>query len=493
MARVYISSTYEDLKDHRQAVIAQLRRMHHDVVGMEDYAAQGIRPLDKCLQDVASCDAYVGILGWRFGFVPAQDNPEGRSITELEYREATKLGKQCFIFLQNDDYIGKQSDFVTGENERGERIKRLREELQEATLRDSFGSAEDLGGKAASALASLAQMGNASALKELKGLGVLILKLYTYQSVHDRLDDLYKATAVLRSERPEDLTKQTLDKAVLDGKDVVGGVNRSLQECNRFFSEEERRDHQDRKLGLEERIRKLGDLAAASVDPDIPTLAREVHQFNHTVVNWRDRLNLEAEKRWKEIRLGELTTVLDRLRLQVPPGYYERVQRGVTQLSGEPPLHAKCNVLTTERNSLRQLLSLFASLWNELEHLDAEDLKGRCRAIRRRVQLAREQWLTYVSLQGSREEWETLLLGDGQDHWEDIDRYEADMVTRIDQLEGGDTGAPARLGETLRKAQKRLEAHCQAVDEALGKAFDKVNSEIGRPLIEGPVLEESHG
>ncbi len=43
------------------------------------------RPLDKCLSDVAECDIYVGILAWRYGYIPPSQE---RSITALEYRQA---------------------------------------------------------------------------------------------------------------------------------------------------------------------------------------------------------------------------------------------------------------------------------------------------------------------------------------------------------------------------------------------------------------------
>ena len=65
MALIYISSTYEDLKDHREAVYKALRRLNHDVRAMEDYVAADERPLDKCLKDVAAADVYVGIFAWR--------------------------------------------------------------------------------------------------------------------------------------------------------------------------------------------------------------------------------------------------------------------------------------------------------------------------------------------------------------------------------------------------------------------------------------------
>jgi hypothetical protein len=494
MARVYISSTYEDMKAHREVISALVRQLKHEPIGMEDYVAEGSLPLDKCLRDVASCDAYVGIIGWRYGYIPDDGNAERLSITELEYRKAKALGKQVFIFLQSKSNVDiDAADRFTGKGDSGKLIDRFRDELGTKNLVQWFDQLQDLKANAGPALAPLAQMGNMVALKELKGLGILILKLYTYQSVHDRLDQLWKATPVLRSERPEALTKQVLDRAGLDGKEIAGNIHRSLHECNRFLSEDERRNHVERKLALDEGLRKLAELAANPAEPDVPTLAREVRLFNHNIMAWRANLNQEAEDLWREIRLGELSVVLDRLRPQIPGSYYDRVERGVRELNGEPPLYSKCNVLTTERNVLRELLSLFASLWTELEQLDIEDLRARCRAIQRRVKLAKDQWTTYVGLQGCKEDWETLLLGDGQDHWEDIARHEKDLAARLEELDGPDTAtAQHRLAETLRKAQKRLEAHFDAVDEALGKAFGKVNIEVGKPLIEAPVAEETH-
>ncbi|HAT44311.1 MAG TPA: hypothetical protein DCS90_04335 [Ktedonobacter sp.] len=86
MAKIYISSTFADLKDYREKVYHALRQMHHDAIAMEDYVATDQRPLDRCLADVAACDLYIGIFAWRYGYIPPKDNPEQKSITELEYR-----------------------------------------------------------------------------------------------------------------------------------------------------------------------------------------------------------------------------------------------------------------------------------------------------------------------------------------------------------------------------------------------------------------------
>ena len=61
MSKIYLSSTFEDLRTHREAVYRVLRQLRHDVVSMEDYVASPQRPLDKCLADVAACQAYVGL------------------------------------------------------------------------------------------------------------------------------------------------------------------------------------------------------------------------------------------------------------------------------------------------------------------------------------------------------------------------------------------------------------------------------------------------
>src|SRR5215470_2996944 len=88
VSKIYVSSTYTDLKNYREAVYGILRKLRHDVIAMEDYVATDERPLQKCLQDVSGCNLYVGIFAWRYGYIPPLDNPEQQSITELEYRQA---------------------------------------------------------------------------------------------------------------------------------------------------------------------------------------------------------------------------------------------------------------------------------------------------------------------------------------------------------------------------------------------------------------------
>lgn len=149
MLRVYISSTYNDLAAYRDAVADGLKQLGHLPVGMEDYVAEGKRPLAKCVEDVADSDVYVGIFAYRYGFIPLEPaNPERRSITELELATAReKLGDdRCLIFLvdPNEDWKPGLMDSTTGEGENGKRIRDLKTRLGNDFTVSHFKTAEHL-------------------------------------------------------------------------------------------------------------------------------------------------------------------------------------------------------------------------------------------------------------------------------------------------------------------------------------------------------------
>jgi tetratricopeptide (TPR) repeat protein len=98
VAKVYVSSTIVDLEAERQAVIDWLVAAQHQVVHSYRPNSDAVR--DGCLADVDTCDLYVLILGHRYGFQPPKDNPEGLSITHLEFRRAGERGKPRVALLR---------------------------------------------------------------------------------------------------------------------------------------------------------------------------------------------------------------------------------------------------------------------------------------------------------------------------------------------------------------------------------------------------------
>jgi uncharacterized protein DUF4062 len=90
MAKVYVSSTIADLERERETVLGWLRAARHQAV--DSYLPNSGTVRDSCLDDVGTCDLYVLILGHRYGFQPQDDNPDGLSITQLEFRRAGECG-----------------------------------------------------------------------------------------------------------------------------------------------------------------------------------------------------------------------------------------------------------------------------------------------------------------------------------------------------------------------------------------------------------------
>ncbi|MBK7953671.1 MAG: DUF4062 domain-containing protein [Candidatus Accumulibacter sp.] len=124
---VYLSSTLADLASFRDEAMRALVKAGYRV--KDSYRASPQPPADQCLADVRAADIYLGIFAGRYGYCP--DGHGGKSITELEYREAVRTGKQCFLFIRPlDDIPGKDLDSAKGEYEADTKLRALREELQ---------------------------------------------------------------------------------------------------------------------------------------------------------------------------------------------------------------------------------------------------------------------------------------------------------------------------------------------------------------------------
>jgi hypothetical protein len=105
VARIYVSSTLADLKAERQAVLEWIRQRHDEPV--HSYVADTDTVRASCIADVAGCDVYVLLVASRYGMVADGPNPQGRSITELEYEaaleQAAKKGLRIVVMLV--DYV----------------------------------------------------------------------------------------------------------------------------------------------------------------------------------------------------------------------------------------------------------------------------------------------------------------------------------------------------------------------------------------------------
>jgi serine/threonine-protein kinase len=163
MAKIYISSTYEDLKDEREAAAKAVRRLGHQPVYMEDYVAGPQRPVEKCLQDVRTCDAYVGIFALRYGFIP---DGYDKSITHLEYEAAKKNGIPCLLFLLDDNAKWLIKYVSTGEERN--KADQLRSELKKERTVSFFKNADELSGLVSVAVSGLILIWERSFIKFIR-------------------------------------------------------------------------------------------------------------------------------------------------------------------------------------------------------------------------------------------------------------------------------------------------------------------------------------
>ena len=85
MKKVMISSTALDLPEHRKEVLEACLRQGFFPVMMEHLTAADTNAKAKSLAMVDEADIYLGILGYRYGYVPDDDNPDRISLTEMEY------------------------------------------------------------------------------------------------------------------------------------------------------------------------------------------------------------------------------------------------------------------------------------------------------------------------------------------------------------------------------------------------------------------------
>ena len=137
MARVFVSSTFQDLKEYRQTVYVALRRLGHQSVAMEDYAATDRPPLERSLEDLRNSDVAVFIVAWRYGYIPAGHQ---YSMTELALRAAREAGIPCLIFLLSDSAPWEEKHIDTDSTN----IRRFRDELLKSYVVAFFTTPDEL-------------------------------------------------------------------------------------------------------------------------------------------------------------------------------------------------------------------------------------------------------------------------------------------------------------------------------------------------------------
>lgn len=104
--QVFISSTYLDLKNERQAAVEAILGAGHIPAGMELFKAGNNSQLNTIKKWINQSDIYMLILGGRYGTIEVSS---GKSYTQLEYEYAIMKGIPVFAVVLSDDFLKRKS------------------------------------------------------------------------------------------------------------------------------------------------------------------------------------------------------------------------------------------------------------------------------------------------------------------------------------------------------------------------------------------------
>lgn len=128
---VMVSSTFEDLKEHRIALMRAIEGQQLHAVGMEqDSALPTGTVVEASMTKVRRAAAYVGVISHRYGQVPeCAENPDRLSLTELEFHEARRIGLPILIFIMGPSHPVLADDVEHDPDKRG-KLDAFREEAK---------------------------------------------------------------------------------------------------------------------------------------------------------------------------------------------------------------------------------------------------------------------------------------------------------------------------------------------------------------------------
>lgn len=111
--QVFISSTFTDLREERQAAVEAILSAGHIPAGMELFAAGDESQMEVIKQWIDQSDVFLLILGQRYGSIEPKS---GQSYVHLEYEHALSKGKPLFACVIDDAALQNSIENGSSEN-----------------------------------------------------------------------------------------------------------------------------------------------------------------------------------------------------------------------------------------------------------------------------------------------------------------------------------------------------------------------------------------
>ncbi|MBI3913063.1 MAG: TIR domain-containing protein [Chloroflexi bacterium] len=150
---IFVSSTFADLVNEREGVVAAITKLQHQYDSMEFFGARSERPIETCLAEVRRSNVLVVIVGHRYGSIV----PEmGISFTEAEYNEGYRLGKPSLVYVR-DDNVPILPKYIERDPEKMTLLEKFKDTLKSRHTVATFRDAHDLSLAVAADLSRVAQ------------------------------------------------------------------------------------------------------------------------------------------------------------------------------------------------------------------------------------------------------------------------------------------------------------------------------------------------
>ncbi|WP_162613160.1 DUF4062 domain-containing protein [Lachnoclostridium sp. An169] len=255
---VFVSSTYEDLKEERKEITQAILECDCIPVGMEMFPASNTEQWKFIQKVIDKADFYLVVIAGKYGSVMEST---GKSYTEMEFDYAAQKGKPILVFQH------KNINKLTRENtetdpQKADALEKFREKARQNRMIRFYTDKNELKAAVLSSLHSLKKQQNSGGWIRAEDAGKCVGKAEGTETValKAEIDRLKQENNELRQEK--DTFQQENDK-VRQENTAVKKENDSLKHTNEALSSRVRETREileqmkDTFAGLGEQVRQL--------------------------------------------------------------------------------------------------------------------------------------------------------------------------------------------------------------------------------------------
>lgn len=149
--QIFISSTYEDLKEERRKVQDTILSMYQFPIGMEMFSAADEEQWEIIRETIDSSDYYVLLIGHRYGSVIQEGEDAGISYTQKEFHYALEKNIPVLAFLIDKD-VAVTPDKIEQDDEKKVKLEAFKKEVIEKRTVQWWKNSDDLANKVMNSL-----------------------------------------------------------------------------------------------------------------------------------------------------------------------------------------------------------------------------------------------------------------------------------------------------------------------------------------------------